>query len=113
MESLALEWMREIYVRRKECVKTLDREKMHYESVFKIQRDGRLFLSWFSVQSDNGTKIDESSPFEIDKLHCDYWKKCIDEDYEPEDMEHIVSFVPESVEEALYKRDESLSDKQF
>ncbi len=41
-EGTAEEWMKILTQRRSECVATLEREKMHFEIIFKSYRDGRL-----------------------------------------------------------------------
>ena len=103
MEDTADEWMRVLRDRQEECVKTLERERMHYESIFRTIRDGRLYLSWFSVQGEGGEDVEESD-HDIDKLHLDYGEKCL-EPCGREDMEHIVSFVPESIAKAIEERE--------
>ena len=100
MESEAEAWMRLLKERRAECVATLDREKMRYESVFKSEHDGRMYLSWFSVQGEDFAPI-EQSPFEIDRLHIEYWDRCIDPSVPPLIFEHVVSFAPDDVESAV------------
>lgn len=92
--------MRALQDRRAECVATLEREHMRYESIFKSQFDGRMYLSWFSVQGEDGSAL-EGSPFEIDRLHMDYWDRCIDRDVPPLAFEHVVTFAPEDVESAV------------
>jgi hypothetical protein len=100
MESEAEVWLRVLQQRRAECVATLDREQMRYESIFKSQHGGRMYLSWFSIQGEGGSPID-SSPFEIDRLHLDYWDRCIDRAVSPIAFEHVVSFAPADVESAV------------
>jgi hypothetical protein len=107
MEAKAEEWMKIVSDRQAECVETLEREKMHYESIFKVFRNGRMYLSWFSVQSTHARSV-EDSPHPIDHIHLAYWKECIDKQVAPEDFEHVVSFVPQSVREAVEARDSSL-----
>jgi hypothetical protein len=104
MESEANAWIDALTKRQAECVESLDRERMHYESIFKSVRGGRLYLSWFSVQGANGAHV-HSSPHEIDRLHVEYWEKCIDRSSPPEVFEHLVSFVPSSVAQAVADRD--------
>ncbi|HEY9814643.1 MAG TPA: DUF6176 family protein [Candidatus Obscuribacterales bacterium] len=86
------------------CVDTLDRENMHFESMFKSFRNGRMDLSWFSVQSDGGATLD-GSPHDIDQLHRDYWEECIDDQIPAEDLEYVVSFVPASIQAIIENRD--------
>ncbi len=103
-EERAGEWMRILCERQSECVETLEREKMHYECIFKGYRNGRLYLSWFSVQSTHGLPV-EDSPHPIDQVHIAYWDECIDDQVAPENLDHVVSFVPRSIEEAVATRD--------
>ena len=100
MESEAEAWMSVLQQRRAECVETLDRERMRYESVFKSHHDGRMYLSWFSVQGEDGSHV-EGSPFEIDRLHVEYWDRCIDRAVPHIVFEHVVSLAPAVVESAV------------
>lgn len=104
MEAKAEEWMRVLVERKAECIQTLDRERMHYECIFKTMRDGRMYLSWFSVQGKAGAHV-RGSPHPIYKVHMDYWNECIDREATPQRSEHVVSFVPSSVQQAIYARD--------
>jgi hypothetical protein len=108
-EQRAEEWMQLLRARQAECVATLDREKMHFESIFRSTRNGRLCLAWFSVQSDSGARV-ESSMHAIDQLHMAFWEECIDRAVEPEKFQHVVSFLPPEVEQVVSKRDAWLSD---
>ncbi|MGA0611237.1 DUF6176 family protein [Caldimonas sp. KR1-144] len=92
-EARAEEWMRMLVERRDECIATLAREQMHYESIFRLWRDGRLYLTWFSVQGEAGERV-EGSPFEVDRLHMAFWRECIDDEVPPTAHEHVVRFVP-------------------
>ena len=104
-EERAEEWMRQITARRAECIDTLDREAMYYESVFKSMFEDRMYLAWYSVQGDVHGEVDESE-HEIDKLHCAFWNECLDFDWRPVDMEHVVSFAPKSVDNEISKVDQ-------
>lgn len=104
LEGKADEWMRELVERKGECIETLDRERMHYESIFKSIRDGRMYLTWFAVQGVAGEHV-RSSPYPIDELHRLCWAECIDRDVLPQKFDHVVSFVPRSVEQAVEARD--------
>lgn len=103
-EAKADEWMRVLVERKADCVGTLDRERMHYETIFKSFRDGRMYLSWFSVQGLAGEPV-RGSHHPIDELHMRYWDECIDRGVLPQKFEHVVSFVPPSVEQAVEARD--------
>jgi hypothetical protein len=107
METTAEEWLDVLVKRQAECVETLDREKVHFETIFTSERDGRMRISWFDVQGAGGEHV-SNSPAEIDKLHLRYWHACIDFNVPPETFEHRISFVPREVEEAMRLRDQSL-----
>ncbi len=104
MEAEAETWMNLLVQRQQDCLETLDRERMHYESIFRVVRNGRLYLSWFSVQSADGRDV-QDSPYQIDKLHLEFWNKCIDTSVAPEALEHVVSFVPKDVAGTISQRD--------
>ena len=104
MEEEAQAWMRMLTQRQAECVQTLDRERMHYESIFKSARDGRMCLSWLTVHGASAERL-RNSPYPIDKLHLEYWDKCIDMDIPAERLEHVVSFLPEPIRQAFEVRD--------
>ena len=103
-EKRAEEWMRQITGRRAECVETLEREAMYYESVFKSYYENRMYLAWYSVQGNQHGEVDESD-YDIDKLHCAFWNECLDFEWKPLDMEHVVSFAPPSVDSEIARID--------
>jgi hypothetical protein len=107
MEAMAEEWLDVLVRRQAECVDTLDREKVHFETIFTSHRNGRMYISWFDVQGAGGEHV-SNSPAEIDKIHLQYWYACIDTTIPPETFEHKVSFVPREVEDAIRRRDQSL-----
>lgn len=107
-ESRAGEWLATLVARRPECVASLDRETMHFESIFQIHIAGRLHLAWFGVRSEAGALVD-SSPLEVDKLHVEFWRECIDSSTPPLKFTHIVDFVPSSIEEAIAERERMLA----
>jgi hypothetical protein len=103
-EDLAEEWVETLKTRQEECVETLTREKMVFESVFKFHKEGRLYLSWFSLQEEGHKEVDTSG-HKIDKVHLEYWDECIDRSFKPEDHIHVVSFIPKELKgimEAMY-----------
>lgn len=99
-EARAREWLRMLVERRDECIATLERERMRYESIFETWRGGRLYLTWFSVQDEAGERI-EASSFDVDRLHPAFREECIDRQVEPQAHEHVVSFVPDLVRQAI------------
>lgn len=106
-EARADEWMNTLVARQHECVATLDREAMHFESLFKAQINGRTYLAWYSVQSPAGQSV-RGSPHPVDTLHLAFWDECIDRSVPPIDFSHIVNFVPASVAEAISARERTL-----
>lgn len=98
--------MNTLISRRDECVATLREEKMHFESIFKTMRNGRLYLSWFSVQGVGGKDV-KMMEDELSKLHVEFGEKCIDFSETPEDMEHVVSFIPSSIEREIVRNNGS------
>lgn len=99
-EERAKEWMKIITERKADCIKALTREKMALETIFMTEKDGRLFLSWFSIQGDNPEEVDTSN-HEIDRIHCEFWKECIDTTYELDKFEYVVTFSPDNVSSSL------------
>ena len=107
-ESRAAEWLAMLVARQGECVVTLDRERMHFESIFQIHIAGRLHLCWFGVRGQAGAAVD-SSPLEVDKLHVQFWRECIDASTPPLKFTHVVDFVPSSIVSAITERERLLA----
>jgi hypothetical protein len=105
MEAEAEAWMRILIERRAECVQTLDRERMHYECIFKSFQNDRMCLSWLTVHGITGARL-RGSPHPIDKLHLEFWDKCIDREVPVEKLQHVVTFLPASISRAMEARDE-------
>ena len=87
------EWM--AFLRRHEAAvrETLPAEKMHVESVFTETVDGVQYLYWYSVQGEGGASVADSTHW-LDRVHLDYWDRCIDPDYPPQDLtlcQHVTS----------------------
>lgn len=78
-------WMKILNQRIMECEKTLSREKMFVEAIFRETINAEEYISWFSMQGGNGKNCD-SSNFEIDKIHQKFWKECIDDNDKGEDQ---------------------------
>jgi hypothetical protein len=82
---------------------------MHFESIFRVEVDGRLYLSWFSVQGTTGAQMSSSS-FAIDKLHMEFWAECIDSSAPPLKHQHVVNFVPAVIACAIQDRERTLAN---
>jgi hypothetical protein len=106
-ESRAGEWMALLKARRQECIATLERERMHFESIFRHESNGRLHLSWFAAQGAGGADV-ESSDLEIDRLHTAFFRECIDPGVPPIKHEHLMDFVPAEVASAIEAREARL-----
>lgn len=105
-ETRADEWMKTLVARQAECVSTLDREAIHFESIFRSEVNGRVYLSWLSVQGSKGSHV-STSPFPIDAVHMEFWRECIDATMEPTKHEHIVNFLPLAVAETIARREDA------
>jgi hypothetical protein len=103
MESEAERWMSVLLTRKEECIATLEREQMHYEAIFKSSSEGRMYLSWFSVQGLDGEPV-QSSPHAIDQIHIDFWERCIDRSIPPQRFEHLMSFIVPVLKNAMRKQ---------
>lgn len=95
-EEKALEWMQILNNRMGEVLQTLEAEKMYVETIFKEFDGEYLYLYWYSIQGENAINVQDSQ-HEIDKIHVQYWKECIDESYKGVDMEPVVSMIPSRV----------------
>jgi hypothetical protein len=60
-----------------ETLATLEREQMYVEVIFREMIDGEECLSWLSIQGETGESV-HTSPHEIDRLHLEFWRECID-----------------------------------
>ena len=107
-ESRAAEWLAMLLARQAECVATLDREAMHFESIFQVHIAGRLRLCWFDVRGQAGGSVD-SSPLEVDKLHVEFWRECVDSSAPLLKFTHVVNFVPSSILDAIRQRERMLA----
>jgi hypothetical protein len=52
------------------------------------------------VQGEGGQSL-ESSPFEVDARHVEFWNECIDEDYGRHDSQPQVVMVPKAIARAM------------
>jgi Family of unknown function (DUF6176) len=108
-EARAEEWLQVLQARQSECIATLDREHMHFESIFRHQENGRLYLSWLSVQGQLGEHV-ASSEHQIDKVHMAFWQECIDRSVPPVKHQHVVNFVPPELASAIAAREQVLQN---
>jgi hypothetical protein len=94
------EWIRVMNERIKECVETLEREKMFVEVVFRERYQGQDYLYWFTIQHESGAPL-ETSPHEIDKIHRAFGRECIDLTYGAVDPMPQLVLVPPEIAAAM------------
>lgn len=100
-EQTAQEWMDFLNQHHVDTVATMANEKMHVETVFKEENsDGYTYFYWYSVQSEGGTAVEESSNY-IDIKHNQYWSECIDEAYRPVEMVVEQSLLAPAIEQII------------
>ena len=74
------EWLQMINARIGEALKTLEREGMKLEIIFREVIDEDDYLCWLTIQDEGGEPI-ETSPFELDHEHMKFGEECIDHEY--------------------------------
>ena len=94
------EWLQMINDRMDEAVTTLDREEMKLEVIFREVMQGDEYLYWFTVQGEGGKPV-STSPFEIDRIHRDFFDECLDHDYGRRDAQPQVVMVPHVVARSI------------
>lgn len=76
---------------------TLEREKMYVEIIFREELNGEEYLYWYSVQGEQGENV-ETSNYEIDKKHLEYWEQCIDPSFCSKDLATEVVMIPKKLQ---------------
>ena len=94
------DWLNMLNSNISEAIQTLDREQMKLEIIFREMIDGADYLYWFSVQGEAAQSL-ETSPFEVDARHIEFWNECIDEDYGRHDAQPQVIMVPLEIAKAM------------
>ena len=59
-------WMNFLNENMEEVLLTLDGEKMYVETIFREKCDDEEYLYWYSIQGENGIRVEESDSW-IDK----------------------------------------------
>lgn len=88
-------WMNFLNENMEEVLLTLDGEKMYIETIFREKCDDEEYLYWYSIQGENGIRMEEFDSW-IDKKHLEYWDECIDKNYHVE-MSMQVSMIPHHI----------------
>lgn len=94
------EWLGMLNERMAETLTTLEREQMHVEVIFRERVGEEEFLSWFSIHGEGGGRP-ETSPHQVDRLHLQYWRECIDDTYRAQDAVPQVVMVADTVAQAI------------
>jgi hypothetical protein len=105
-------WLKILNENINECIQTLDREQMKLEMIFREIINGNEFLSWVSIQGEGGEPA-ETSPFEIDRKHREFFEECLDHDYGRRDAQVQVIMVPGAVARSMDWQGPSTAKKQF
>ena len=87
------EWMALLRDHEQAVRETLGPERMHVETIFSETVDGVEYLYWYSIQGEGGSDV-ESSGHWLDRAHLDFWRRCIDTAFPPEDLavrQHVVT----------------------
>lgn len=53
---------------------------MMLEIIFQESDDENMYLYWFSIRGNSTASLD-TSPYEIDQVHLEFWKECVDPTY--------------------------------
>lgn len=93
-------WMELLNSRMDEVLETLEGERIYVENIFEEIDGDTMYLYWFSIQGEGGIEVRESN-HEIDRLHVQFWRECIDETYKGVAMTSLVMMLPERVREVF------------
>lgn len=94
------EWMNILNQHKSDVLKTLEREQMLAEVIFREMIDGEEFLSWFSIQRDGSEPVEMSS-HDLDWVHLEFWQDCIDPTYNPQDAVPQVVMIPYAIAQVM------------
>ena len=101
-------WMATLNARMAEVRETLVREHMLVEVIFRETLNGVEYLSWFSMQGGGGEPV-ETSPHDLDRVHLELWRDCIDPEFAPQDAMPEVVMLPEAIVAAMEQYLQTLS----
>lgn len=98
--SVVNEWLDFLNSNMPAVLETLEGEKLYVETIFSETLDGVDYLYWYSIQGEGGIAV-QGSAHEIDKVHLQYWKQCIDPDFAPQELAPRVVMIPERVQHSM------------
>lgn len=91
------EWLSILNERKAEALLTLKDEKVFVETIFRHKTGEGDFLYWYIIQGEDGKHVSESQ-HEIDKIHVEFCKECLDiQSYPPLRMYPELHLVPEKI----------------
>ena len=105
-------WLQALNDRMPETLATLEREQMKFEVIFRELIGEDEYLTWVSVQGEDGAPVD-TSPHEIDQVHLAFWRECIDDDHGRHDAQPQVVMIPPVVAAAMAWPDPAASRVPF
>lgn len=95
------EWLEFLNSHMPAVLDTLEGEKMYVETIFSETLDGVDYLYWYSIQGEGGIEVQDSA-HEVDKVHLEYWKVCIDPGFAPQGLTPRVLMIPERVQRSMH-----------
>lgn len=98
--KLVDEWIEYMHNHMDDVLMNLEGEKMFVETIFREAFNDVEYLYWYSVQDDNQSD-EKVSETELDAKHLEYWEKCIDKTFRPEDMKAEIVMIPERIRRAM------------
>lgn len=94
------QWMQLLRENLPAVLKTLDQEMMYVETIFREKENNSEYLYWYSIQGEEGLPV-EKSEHEIDKIHLEFWKECIDQSFKPIDLKTEIVMIPDRVKATM------------
>ena len=98
--KLVDEWVEYMHNHMDDVLMNLEGEKMFVETIFREAFNEVEYLYWYSVQDDVQSD-DTVSKADLDEKHLEYWEKCIDKTFRPEDMKAEIVMIPERIKRAM------------
>lgn len=98
--ELVDEWIEYMHNHMDDVLMNLEGEKMFVETIFREAFNDVEYLYWYSVQDDNQPE-DKISKADLDEKHLEYWERCIDKTFRPEDMKAEIVMIPERIRRAM------------
>jgi predicted RNA-binding protein len=90
------EWLRFLNREMPGVLLTLEDEKMYVEMIFREKDAEDDYLYWFSMQAEGGAAVEDSDS-DIDRIHMQYWRECIDESFHAPTLLPAVAMMPEKI----------------